>query len=250
MPPATEAAILCGGRGERLKPLSDYFQKVMIPIGPKKLPLLAYVLELVTHYGITRVALLTGYRSDDIRHYFGDGSQHGLKLRYSEDRAGTSGSLNAVANALRNGAISRDCKQLLIYYGDVLTDLNIKELVATHRRKAADATIVLAKGYMLPVGTAEVGSDGLVKAFREKPELPLNVTTGCMLVGPRAIALMKKKAGATNTDLMTHFLPGLLRSGGRVASFFTQKQWYDVGTVSSFERLNQELVRHPFSYFE
>ena len=74
MRPTTRAAILCGGRGERLKPLTDYFQKVMIPIGPKKLPLLAYIIALVRHHGIDRVTLLTGYRSEDIRRYFGDGS--------------------------------------------------------------------------------------------------------------------------------------------------------------------------------
>ncbi|MDA4120199.1 MAG: sugar phosphate nucleotidyltransferase, partial [Thaumarchaeota archaeon] len=93
----TQAAILCGGRGERLKPLTDYFQKAMIPIGPKKLPLLAYILALMKHHRITKIALLTGYRSEDIKHYFGDGSQHGVELTYSEDPRDLKGSLNAVA---------------------------------------------------------------------------------------------------------------------------------------------------------
>jgi mannose-1-phosphate guanylyltransferase len=244
--PKTEAAILCGGRGERLKPLTDYFQKVMIPIGPKKLPLLAYTIRLVTRHGITKVALLTGYRSGDIRHYFGDGSQHGVELTYSEDKKGLPGSLNAVANALKDGAITK-CDELLVYYGDVLTDLDITRLLATHRRRKADATLVLAKGYTLPVGLADV-KGGLVTTFREKPELPLSVTTGCMVVGPRAMSLMKKLAGAKSTDLMTHFVPELLVRGAKVAAFYTEEEWFDVGTVSSFEKLNEELGRHPLSY--
>ena len=63
----TEAAVLCGGRGERLRPLTDYFQKVMIPIGPKKLPLLVYVITLLEHHGVNRIAPLIGYRSEDVR---------------------------------------------------------------------------------------------------------------------------------------------------------------------------------------
>jgi mannose-1-phosphate guanylyltransferase len=242
----TQAAILCGGRGERLKPLSDYFQKVMIPVGPKKLPLLAYILRLVTHHGIRRVVLLTGYRSEDIRHYFGDGSHERVQLIYSEDEKGVKGSLNAVANALRNGSIS-DCDELLIYYGDVLTDLDITALLETHRAKDADATLVLAKGYTLPVGTAEVG-DGMVRAFREKPSLDISVTLGCMVVGPKGMSLMKSIAGPKNTDLMTHFVPELLRAGGEVAAYYSDKEWFDVGTVSSFEKLNKELARYPLSY--
>ncbi|HKT22031.1 MAG TPA: sugar phosphate nucleotidyltransferase, partial [Nitrososphaerales archaeon] len=100
MKQSTHAAILCGGRGERLKPLTDYFQKVMIPIGPKKLPLLGYTIALLRRHGITRIALLTGYRSEDIRNYFGNGSGQRVKISYSEDRPGVTGSLNAVANAL------------------------------------------------------------------------------------------------------------------------------------------------------
>jgi mannose-1-phosphate guanylyltransferase len=243
----TRAAILCGGRGERLKPLTDYFQKTMIPIGPKKLPLLAYILKLVTHHGINDVTLLTGYRSEDIQHYFGDGSQLGVKLSYSEDRKDLKGSLNAVANAMGNGAIP-SCDELLIYYGDVLTDLDITSLVSTHRAMKADATLVLARGYTLPVGTAEVTKGGLVKSFKEKPDLDLTVTTGCMVLGPRGMALIESTAGPRNTDLMTHFLPQLLRARGRVAAFYTSKEWYDVGTVSSFEKLNREIGRHPLSY--
>ena len=241
----TQAAILCGGRGERLKPLTDYFQKVMIPIGPKKLPLLAYIIALVKHHGIEDIALLTGYRSEDIRHYFGDGTQHGVRLHYSKDEKGVSGSLNAVANALRNGAIDSD--ELLIYYGDILTDLDITALLETHRRTNADVTLVLDKGYTLPVGVAELNGD-MVTSFREKPRVDLTVTTGPMVAGPGAMGLMKALASKEKPDLMTDFVPEMLKRGGRVAAFYNQKEWYDVGTLTNFEKLNQELVSHPLSH--
>jgi mannose-1-phosphate guanylyltransferase len=229
-----------------MKPLTDYFQKVMIPVGPKKLPLLAYTIALIRHHGITKIALLTGYRSEDIRRYFGNGSQQKVELSYSEDSKGAKGSLNAVAHALGNGAITK-CDELLIYYGDVLTNLDIARLLSVHRKSKADATLVLDKGYSLPVGVADV-KKRMVTSFREKPSLDLDVTTGVMVAGPKAMAMMKKIAGGQNTDLMTNFLPELLRREGKVAAFYTRKKWFDVGTVSSFEKLNEELGRHPLSY--
>lgn len=242
----TEAAVLCGGRGERLRPLTDYFQKTMIPVGPQKLPLLAYIIKLVSHHGIARIALLTGYKSEDIRQYFGDGERYGVRLSYSEDVKGRAGSLNAVANAIGNGAVSK-CDELLVYYGDVLSDLDITSLLKTHRKAKADATLVLAKGYTLPVGIADVAG-AVVKGVKEKPRLDLSVMTGCMVLGPRAMKMATKHAGARRTDLMTHFVPTLLSEGGKVAAYYSTGAWHDVGTVTNFEALNAELARKPFTF--
>ena len=77
----TKAAVLCGGEGTRLRPLSNYFQKTMIPIGSKRKPLLEYVIRLLAHNGIHDVTLLTGYRSDEIEEYFGDGRPLGIFCR-------------------------------------------------------------------------------------------------------------------------------------------------------------------------
>ena len=217
----------------------------MIPVGPKKLPILAYIVALLKHHGITRVALLTGYRADEVKRYFGDGSERGMKLSYSEDSKERRGSLNAVANAIAKGAIPR-CNELLIYYGDILTDLDVTQLLGVHRREKADATLVLGKGYSLPVGVAEV-RDGKVTSFHEKPKMDLNVTTGMMVMGPKAMALVRKVAGPKKSDLMADFIPELLRRGGTVAPYYLDREWYDVGTVSSFEKLNEELHRHPLS---
>jgi mannose-1-phosphate guanylyltransferase len=242
---SVNAAILCGGRGERLKPLTDYYQKTMIPVGPKKLPILVYIMAMLKHHGIRRVALLTGYRADEVKRYFGSGSERGMELRYSEDREDRPGSLGAVANALTNGAIPRG-GALLVYYGDILTDLDITALLAVHREEKADATLVLGEGYSLPVGVAEVKA-GKVVSFQEKPKLDLSVTTGMMVLGPSAMALVKKVAGPQKTDLMADFVPALLKTGGKVVPFYTRREWYDVGTVSSFEKLNKELVGHPLN---
>ncbi|MDG7018515.1 MAG: hypothetical protein JRN73_09225 [Nitrososphaerota archaeon] len=214
----------------------------MIPIDPKKLPLLTCIIALLKHHHVTRVALLTGYRSEDNRTYFGNGSSQGVRISYSEDKLDLTGSLNAVGSR----AVGR-CDELLIYYGDILTDLNITELLRTHMDSAADVTLVLDEGYTVPVGVAEVDG-GMVTSFREKPRMDLSVTTGPMVVGPKAMELMVRLAGRKKTDLMTDFVPALLREGGKVAAYYTTQDWFDVGTVSSFVKLNEELPKHPLSY--
>ncbi|MDG7028123.1 MAG: hypothetical protein JRN16_06915, partial [Nitrososphaerota archaeon] len=188
------------------------------------------------------VALLTGYRSEDNRTYFGNGSSQGVRISYSEDKLDLTGSLNAVGSR----AVGR-CDELLIYYGDILTDLDVTGLLETHRKTRADVTLVLDRGYSLPVGVAEV-KEGLVTSFREKPNIALSVTTGPMVVGPDAMALMKKFAGRSKPDLMTDFVPEMIRRGGKVGAFYTEKEWFDVGTVSSFVKLDEELAKHPLSY--
>lgn len=239
MKPRVAAAVLCGGRGERLRPLTDFFQKTMIPVGSKKRPLLEFIVRLLSYHDITDVTLLTGYRTEEIRDYFEDGSRFGINISYSEDEEGPKGSLNAVANALRNGAIPA-CDLLLVYYGDVLSDLNVTELLELHRKKKADATLVLANDYVLPVGVAEV-KNGRITSVREKPLLEMNVMTGCMTLGTKAMSLARRLAGPTKTDLMAHFVPELLAHRGKVAAYITRGIWYDVGTINNYERLNSEL---------
>lgn len=219
----------------------------MVPVGPKKIPLLAYIIRLVAHHGIDRISLLTGYRSHEIEQYFGDGSHYGVKLSYSEDVEGRTGSLNAVSNALRRGAVSK-CRELLVYYGDVLSDLDITRLIGTHRRENADATLVLARGYTLPVGVADVKNGTTVTSLKEKPELELSVTTGCMVLGQKAMERVKEVAGPKKTDLMSHFVPALLKGGGKVAAFYTEGIWFDVGTITSFEKLNEEITKHRLAF--
>ncbi len=236
-----KAAVLCGGRGERLRPLTDYFQKVMIPIGAKRRPLLEYIIMLLVHHGVTEIVLLTGYRAEEIERYFEDGSRYGAKLTYSPDAKEMSGSANAVGNALLKKRVG-DCDALVIYYGDIISDLNITELVRKHHSMKADATLVLDRMYTLPVGVAKV-KKGLVASFEEKPSYEMSVTTGNMAVGSRGLDLiLRMSRERRSNDLMADFIPRLLRTRGRVGAYYTRGFWQDVGNIASYERLNKEGV--------
>ena len=85
-----KAAVLCGGEGKRLSPLTNYFQKTMIPIGSRRKPLLEYVVRLLVFHKIPDITMLTGYRAEEIENYFDDESRFGARMNYSRnpDHAG------------------------------------------------------------------------------------------------------------------------------------------------------------------
>ncbi len=116
----TKAAILCGGEGKRLRPLTQYFQKTMIPIGPKMRPLLEFVVRLMVYHGVPDMVLLSGYKGDVIETYFGDGARLGARIAYSRDPEGVSGSAQALMHAIEDGKVGR-FDELIVYYGDVLS---------------------------------------------------------------------------------------------------------------------------------
>jgi mannose-1-phosphate guanylyltransferase len=241
VPMPTKGAILCGGEGRRLKPLTDYFQKTMIPIGPRRRPLLEYVVRLLAFHKITDIVMLTGYRSEEIENYFGDGSRFRANIGYSRDATPGGGSANALEHALESGKLG-DFDNLLVYYGDVLSDLNLTELLAVHNARSAAVTLVLSDRYTLPVGVADV-MDGFVRRFREKPSLGLTVTTGCMVVRRDTLGtLAKATSKGGRKDLMAHFVPEVLGSGERVAGYYFKGFWYDVGTTEAYEKLENGLI--------
>jgi len=69
-----------------------------------------------------------------------------------------------------------------------------------------------------------------------------------MVLGPAAMALARRLASRENTNLMTHLLPAMLDKDLKVAAYYTKKVWYDVGTLSSFEKLDMEIEKHPLSF--
>jgi mannose-1-phosphate guanylyltransferase len=240
----TKGAVLCGGQGKRLKPLTDYFQKTMVPIGSKGRPLLEYVIRLLVWHKVNKLSLLTGYRSEQIENYFGDGSRFGAEINYSRDQANGLGSARALAIAVANRNVGK-FDNLLIYYGDVLSDLNITDLLRLHDTRRASVTLVLSRKYALPVGVAEV-ENGVVVKFKEKPTTRMNVTTGCMVISSGVIDILKKmKRGS---DLMAHFVPEVIREKENVIAFYANDFWYDVGTTEAYERLNNTAIENHLSF--
>jgi mannose-1-phosphate guanylyltransferase len=241
-----KAAVLCGGEGNRLRPLTNYFQKTMIPVGARRRPILEYVVRLMVHNGVKDIILLSGYRSSEITNYFDDGSRFGASIRYCADRPGTKGSAPALAHALKTNTVGK-FEDLLLYYGDVLSTLDIRSLLREHAKSRADLTLVLSDNYAVPVGIADV-KQGRVTGFREKPNLGFDVTTGCMVISKSCVPVLLSTVNDGGTDMMSHFVPRVLKAKMSVRPFYLKGFWYDVGTTEAYEKLDDDIVERHLGF--
>ncbi len=239
------AAVLCGGEGKRLRPLTYYFQKAMIPVGTKQKPLIEYIVRLLRYHGLTDVVLLVGYKGEQVVNYFDDGSRFGVKITYVWDNPSYPGNAGALYNAYLQGVFD-NYRDILVYYGDILTNLDIAALVKFHRERKAIATLALSSSYNVSVGVVEV--DGTeVKALREKPPLGKPVFIGILVMKKDAIKLVKEILDVKESaDIMGDLMPLLLNRGIKIEAYITDVYWYDLGTTEKYEKLSPEKVDKMF----
>jgi len=157
----TDALILCGGLGKRLRPQIGEAQKTMADISGRPF------LELQTAYlkdqGVRRVILCTGYQADEVERYFA-GNKAGMKIEFSREKVplGTGG---AVKNAA--GLITSD--PFVVLNGDSLCRLPYQRLLSFHAEHKADVSIAVAKVKDgRDYGTIRVDETGRITAFTEK----------------------------------------------------------------------------------
>jgi len=244
-----KALVLAGGEGSRLRPLTYYFQKCMIPIGPKQKPLLEYIVRLLKYNGIEDIYLLVGYKAEQVENYFDNGSRFNVRISYIQDAPGMKGTGCAILNAYLKGFIKED-DLLLVYYGDILTNLNIREVLNFHAAKNSIATIVLSMSYPIQVGTAELDEDQRVVKFIEKPNLKVPVSIGVLVLEGKVLNYLKNmwKEGNCNLDIMRDLIPILISSNEKVYGFITSSFWYDVGTTEKYEKLSNYTIEKEFNF--
>jgi len=240
--------ILCGGTGTRLRPITYYFQKTMIPIGLKQKPLLEYVVRLLSFHGISDLAFLVNYKAEQIVNYFDDGSRFGVKISYLHDTAKLGGTAGSVLNAYRQGAATTE-DTLLVYYGDIVTTMDLKDVLNYHSRKHAMATVALASGFTVRVGIADLDRNGKIRGFVEKPRLEKPVSIGIMaLEGETLRDIEKLHKEKRRVDLMKDLIPHLVENGKPVYGYLSKAFWYDVGSTEAYEKLDHRFVDKSFSH--
>jgi NDP-sugar pyrophosphorylase family protein len=229
----TQAIILAGGRGERLRPLTTDRPKPMISVFDR--PLLAYALQWLKEAGIEDVVISCGYRHDVIRDYFKDGSELGLKIQYSiEDQPlGRGGGIKLASHMLQ-----AEPGPILVANGDVITDLPLADLLTEHTTRDALATVVTVP-LRSPYGIADVGENGFIKEFREKPELPYWINAGIYLLNWEVLARFPDQGDHEDT------LFPKLAAEGALSAYQFKGFWRAIDTAKDLAELRQELERHP-----
>lgn len=242
-----KAIVLAGGEGTRLRPLSFYFQKCMMPLGRQGKPLMEYIVRLLCHHGICDVKVLVGAHAEQITNYFEDGSRFGARMTYHLDQPDLKGTGNAVLPALT----AAGDEDVMIFYGDILSNIDLGRMLALHREAGADLTLALARDFPIPVGVADVtDADGplaTVHGFREKPRIDMPVNIGIYIVRAAAFADMRTEPDGV-LDLNAHLIPRLIDEGGKVRGYLTNEFWYDVGSIERLEKLSDDMVASEMSF--
>ncbi|HLG16207.1 MAG TPA: NDP-sugar synthase [Blastocatellia bacterium] len=231
-----QALILAGGKGTRLRPLTMHTPKPIMPIANQ--PFLLYQIELLRRAAIRDVILSLSYQPQKIEDKLGDGFDHGIKIRYTVETTplGTAGAYRNAAGLIRETTV--------VFNGDVLTDIDLNDVIAFHRERQAVATIVLT-----PVpnptayGLVETGSDGRVQRFLEKPK-PEEVTcdtinAGIYILEPKVLDYIPE-----NQPFMFEYdvFPKLLAEGESFFAYTHRGYWRDIGTSASYLAANLDVL--------
>jgi mannose-1-phosphate guanylyltransferase len=220
----------------------------MIPIGLKQKPLLEYVVRLLRFHKVKDVAFLVNYKGEQIRNYFDDGSRFGVRISYVYDDPSLKGTGGAVLSAYKQGIINTK-DTLLIYYGDILTDMDLQEMLRYHSRRRASATVALASGFAVRVGVAEVDDEGKIKGFVEKPTLEKPVSIGVLALDGKVLGLMSRLVRKEpDLDLMRDVVPYLIEMDKPVYGHLAKSFWYDVGSTEAYEKLDAKLVDDTMAF--
>jgi len=240
--------VLCGGEGKRLRPITFYIQKTMIPIGYSEKPLLEYIVHLLKFHKLTDITFLVDYKAQQISNFFDDGARFGVSIQYIPDSKLLKGTGGSVINAYHQKAFDEK-DTVLIFYGDIITNINLQELIEFHMEKGAMATMAVSPGFEIRVGVATLSETSEIQGFIEKPKLEKPVSIGILVFNGKIIREVEDLTRHKETvDLMGDFIPHLIKLGKPVYGFECEDFWYDVGSIEAYEKLNPDKVKSTMSF--
>ena len=236
-----KAILLAGGKGTRLRPLTIHTPKPIVPIFER--PFLHYQLDLLKQVAeIDQVVLSLNYQPRRIEEIFGDGSEEGLSIRYVVEPAplGTAGAVRYAGDSLRESVV--------VFNGDVLTEVDLAAVIALHRERKAKATIVLT-----PVenpaayGLVETDASGRVRRFLEKPT-PDQITCDTINAGIYVLEpdTFDRIPVDTPWSIERSFFPSLIERGETFVAYICRGYWIDIGTPGKYSQVHRDIMDGRF----
>jgi mannose-1-phosphate guanylyltransferase/phosphomannomutase len=231
-----KAVIMAGGEGTRLRPLTSNCPKPMLPLANR--PMMEHIIELLKRHGVDEIVVTVAFLANQIRTYFGDGSEFGVKMVYAtEDQPlGTAGSV-------RN-AMDHLTERFLVISGDVLTDIDLSKILAFHEEKSAVATIgLVAVENPLEFGIVITRDDGSVERFLEKPTwgevFSDTINTGIFVLEPE---IFDHIPDGRPVDFSGEVFPSLLADDRPLYGAVAEGYWEDVGTLESYVSAHKDVM--------
>jgi NDP-sugar pyrophosphorylase family protein len=225
-----KAVVLAGGRGTRLAPYTYVLPKPLMPIG--EMPILEVLLRQMKRAGVDHVVLTVGHLAALLRTYFGDGKNWDLRISYSyEDKPlGTAGPLSLVPGLNET---------FLVTNGDVLTTLNLNELLAFHKRNGAIATIAAHRRHVrIDLGVIQSDGDNRISGYIEKPTYDYTVSMGIYVFEPGVSDYIPKGEYLDFPDLILK----LIAAGQKVCGYTFDGYWMDLGRPDDYAQANLDFA--------
>lgn len=218
--------IMAGGKGTRLKPITNVIPKPLVPIGEKTI--LETILDQFEEIGCKKFYMSVNYKADIIKYYL-EQLDHKYDIAFfQEDKPlGTIGSVSLLKGKITTPFFVSNC--------DSINEQDYRDVYDYHVNNHNDLTIVtMVKSFKIPYGVIETGEDGLLVSLSEKPELTYQVNTGVYVLNPSCIDEIPEGEFFHITQLMER----IKAHGGRVGCFPVSEQaWRDMGEWPEYLRM-------------
>jgi mannose-1-phosphate guanylyltransferase len=234
-----KAIILSGGKGTRLKPLTDNIPKPMLPIGGK--PHLEHIVELLKEHGVEHIIFSTGYLHEQIVEHFGDGSKYGIKIDYKVDGDKPLGTAGAIKNC---EDFFEPLESFIVFNGDILTDIDLSMMVFQHLVNFQPLTIAL-----VPVeepsqfGVAVTEGDMVTKFIEKPPTFDYGnlINAGVYIMDKEVLEhIPKNEYIMVETDVFPHYA-----DEGRLLYYKQDGMyWIDIGTHDRYDQANKDFKKN------
>jgi NDP-sugar pyrophosphorylase family protein len=226
------AVIMAGGRGQRLRPLTDKVPKPLLRVGSSSI--IERIIASLASAGIRDVYLAVNYKAEAFERRLGNGDHLGVNLRYLREGQplGTAGALSLLPKAeLRE-------KPILVMAADILTGMDYRAFYEFHQEHGGAATIAAVPyAARIPYAVLRTDGDRLV-SIQEKPEQDLLCNGGIYMLQPDVLRLVPHESRIDMPDL----LDGLLREGLPIRIFTIKESWFDVGSPEDLEHVLHEYA--------
>ncbi|MFW9975486.1 MAG: sugar phosphate nucleotidyltransferase [Candidatus Thorarchaeota archaeon] len=225
-----QAAILCGGEGTRLRPLTDVVPKPLLPLGAK--PILEITISRMKDQGFRTFFLMVNYKADMIKSYFGSGSTFDVDIHYFEEkeRRGTAGPLSQLRGQVDS--------PIVVLNADLLTSLNYEKLLKYHQEKEADLTVAL-KHFQRKIayGVVEMDENSTILGMKEKPVLSYLINSGIYVVSPSVLDIIPDDG----VYAMTALVEDARKNDLHVVGYEFTDPWRDIGRMDDYMKAVSDI---------
>jgi NDP-sugar pyrophosphorylase family protein len=233
------AIILAGGKGERLRPLTEDRPKPMVEV--LGMPVLEYQIRWLKLSGVKGVVISCGYRHEVIEEYFGKGEKWGLDISYAVETEPL-GRGGGIKQGLAKVRLRDKSGLVVVTNGDIITRLDLQKTIESHNVSGGMATVVVVP-LISPYGIVDLDESGSIQGFREKPELPYWINGGVYIFSKGIYDLLPDKGDHEDTTFPQ------LAGEGRLNAFQCREYWRAIDTSKDLSEAKKDLEEQMIRAF-